>query len=390
MREACDVVVDASGALLAAVAGVREIVLSGANAAESQGTLPRATADALLASGLLAMKLPVVLGGWEADLAVQVQVIEALAYLDPAAGWCQMVGASAIGWPGAFLTDEALAVVFRDGRWPHASVVVQPTGTAVALDDGYRLSGRWSFASGIRHAEWITAGALVRGRQGRPPVHVMAVFPAAAAQVCDDWQVAGLEGTGSCSFIVEELFVAAAFTWDFASSEPRRGGALYRLGWPGFVAHEPAAFALGIARRALDEIVAVARAHDGGVDQRPLALSPTLRYTVGEADIRLRAARALVMEVCGAMWSVVCAGETPSPKLQAELRSVSAFTTHVATDIATQAFRAGGSRAVYRTSVLQRCLRSIAAAGQHWLARDDAHEIYGRFVLEPPEPRRTL
>jgi indole-3-acetate monooxygenase len=363
--------------LLAIVDGIGNTIRSGEAEAEFGGTLPAATVAALSGSGLLAMKLPHALGGAEADPISQVYVIEALAALDSAAAWCTMVGASAIAWPGAFLADDAIADIFAGGRVPCAAVVVQPTGVATPVDGGYRVSGHWVLASGIRHAEWVTAGVRVTHSSGTPRGHLMTVFRAADVQIDDDWHAAGLQGTGSCGFSVVDLFVPAAFSWEFSYARPRRGGALYRLGWPGFVAHEPAAFALGIARRALDAMRANAAAAPA---RAPASRLETLHHAVGESEIRLHAARALVLEAYGGAWDFLQHHHALSETMQAELRSVAAYTTETAFEIAAQAFRAGGSGAVYTSSVLQRCLRDISVAGQHWLAGASAHETYGRLL----------
>jgi len=185
-------------ALLAAVENVRETVASQANEAEKQATLPRATVDALITSGLFTLKLPAILGGAEADPVTQIEVIEALSAIEPSAGWCTMIGATGIGLPAAFLAEEAIARIFAGGHIPTAALVAMPTGQAVPTDGGYRLSGRWAFVSGVRHAQWITAGVRVVRPGDAPPEQRMMSFPAAAAQIHDNWRVAGLQGTGSC------------------------------------------------------------------------------------------------------------------------------------------------------------------------------------------------
>jgi alkylation response protein AidB-like acyl-CoA dehydrogenase len=139
-------------ALLAAVESVRETVVAGADAAEAQATLPQATVQALDDAGLFALKLPAVLGGAEADLVTQLEVLEALSYIDASAGWCTLIGAAAIAGPGAFLMEEAIAQIFAHGHVPRAAGTFMPSGHAVPVDGGYRVSGRWAFASGIRHA----------------------------------------------------------------------------------------------------------------------------------------------------------------------------------------------------------------------------------------------
>ena len=145
--------------LLDAVASVRETVSACADESERLGTLAPAAVDAIRDAGLFTLKLPMPLGGAEADPVTQCEVIEELAYIDAAAGWCLMIGATAVGRPGAFLPDEAIAEMFPNGRIPTAATATSISGEAIPVDGGYTLTGRWPFASGVRHAEWMVAGA---------------------------------------------------------------------------------------------------------------------------------------------------------------------------------------------------------------------------------------
>src|SRR5262245_34805869 len=144
--------------LLEAVESVRAVLAAHADEAETLGTLPPVTVDPLKTSGLLALKPPAVLGGAEADPVTQIKTLEAVTRIDTSAGWCTMIGAACIGWPFAFLADEAIAHVFAASDLPTAAGTFRPAGTAVPVAGGYRVNGRWGFASGVRHAQWTLAG----------------------------------------------------------------------------------------------------------------------------------------------------------------------------------------------------------------------------------------
>jgi alkylation response protein AidB-like acyl-CoA dehydrogenase len=373
-------------ALLAAVEGVRETLVAGANEAEANATLPPTTVQALDDAGLFAMKLPAVLGGAEADLVTQLEILEAVSYIDTSAGWCLLIGASAVAGLGAFLADEALAQVFVGRHVPRVAGAFMPSGQAVPVDGGYRVSGRWAFASGIRHAQWVTATARVVRTSATAPTLRRMVMPVTAVQIHDNWQVMGLQGTGSCDFSATDLFVPECFSWDVQQARPQRGGPLYRLGMPAFVTNEHVAFALGVGRRALDALLDLAQAKQRGYGQQStLATRPAVHRLLGESDLRLRAARTLAIESYEKAWATVCAGQTLTPRLQAELRSVATFATDVAVEVTTQAFRYSGGTALYSTSVLQRCLRDINAAAQHLMVSEAAYENYGQFLLGLPD-----
>jgi alkylation response protein AidB-like acyl-CoA dehydrogenase len=370
--------------LLDAVDGVGGLVAARADEAEAAGTLSAAAVQALDESGLFALKLPEILGGAEADPVTQIEVIERMAHLDASTAWCLMVGATTIALPAAFLPDEALALLLTQGRMPRAAGVFMPTGRAIEAAGGFRVTGRWAYASGIRHAQWLSATArVVRGGEEVAERRSI-VFPTEAARIHDNWQVAGLRGTGSCDFSVEDLFVPEAFTWNVETARPRRGGPLYRLGFPAFVANEHAAFALGVGGRALEAIVALARSKARGVRPSLVGARATFHRYVGESELRLRAARALTLAVFEEAWSMVSDGRPLPIRLQAETRSTAVHATEVALDVVTRAFRYGGGAALYQANVLQRCLRDMNAGAQHLIVSDTAYENLGQIALEIP------
>ena len=373
--------------LMDAVESVRPTLEANAQAAEESATLPPASVAALYDSGLLRLKLPHVLGGAEADPITQLDVLEAVSRIDPAAGWCLMIGAASVGSLGAFLPDDAIDELFAGGNPPRTAGAFAPYGTAIPVAGGYRVSGRWPFGSGVRHSDWVSAGARVKSDDAHP-LQLRVVMPRREVTVHDNWQVMGLRGTGSCDFSVDDLFVPERFAWDVSRTEPTRGGPLYRLGRPGFVTNEHSAFALGVGRRALDAVTEVAASKTRGYNSTNLlANRPVLQRAIGECDLRLRAARALNVEILGDAWDAVCAGHPPAPPLQAQMRAVATHTTDVAADVATQAFRYGGGSALFTTNILQQCLRDVNAAAQHQMVSDTAYENHGQFLLGLPDAR---
>ena len=372
--------------LLDIVESVRDTVAATGEESERLGTLAPAAVDAIRDAGLFTLKLPQALGGAEADPVTQIEIIEELAYIDASAGWSLMIGATAIGRPGAFVSDEAVAEIFDGGRVPTAATSTALTGKAVPVDGGYILSGRWPFASGVRHAEWMTAGASIPARENTEETGVTLVYPAKKGHIHDNWHVAGLEGSGSNDISVKDLFVPEAFAWESASWHPKRGDAIYRMGRPGFVANEHCGIALGIARRALDDIICNAPLKKrGNPPTTSLADREAFRGNIGVCDMRLRAARMLSHDVFERAYAIACSGQVPDAVVQTEMRAVSAYVTQVAIDVVTTAFRYGGGSAIHLSNMLQRCLRNINAAAQHFMVSDSSLESYGATLLDLPD-----
>jgi alkylation response protein AidB-like acyl-CoA dehydrogenase len=367
--------------LLEAVARIGPEIEAASVEGESLMTLPASSVDLIANSGLLRIKLPEALGGWEADLVTQYEVIEAMAYVDAAAAWCLMIGASSIAIPGAYLPDAAVEEIFRGQHVPRAAAVLAPTGAARQAEGGYTLGGRWAFASAVRHSDWLSVGALVPDAQPDRPRHLMFTLPTSRAHIHDNWDTIGLRGTGSCDVSVDDVFVPTSFTFDLLAGEPARGGPFYRLGLPALVAYEHAAFAIGVARRTVDALVGLAPAKRRGIPPSPLVARGAFQRDLGELDLRLRAARALALESNREAWATVAAGGTPDVRLQAELRAVATFATDVAVDVATRAYRYAGGGAVYKPNVLERSIRDLHTATQHFMVSNAAYESHGQALL---------
>lgn len=370
-------------ALLGSIDRVRDVLRSQCEVEERAATLSSKTVAALSDNGFLTMKLPAVLGGSEADPITQFEVLEQLAGINASASWCAMVGATALGLPGAFLPDSGVAKMFGPAGTPRGAICIMPAGKARPLNGGYSVSGRWSFASGIRHSEWITAlSSVVQDTETQQELRMM-VFRTDTATIHDNWRVAGLKGTGSCDFSVHDIYVPKTMSWNVATDKPQRGGALYHLGIPAFVANEHAAFACGVGRRALDTLIEIVESKKRGYgeDAKNLGDKGTIQGLIGRSEVALRAARTLAIELNERAWKEVCGGRALPTQLQSELRSVATYCTEIATGITTQAFRCAGAGAIYEHSTLQRCLRDINVAAQHLLVSESSFENLGKIAL---------
>jgi alkylation response protein AidB-like acyl-CoA dehydrogenase len=296
------------------------------------------------------------------------------------------IGATSIGWPGAFLPEESLPRIFKGDHIPHVAGVGGVRGRGVAVDGGFEISGRFQFASGIGHAEWLVGGAAIQDEAGETVEQRFFLVPISEAVIHDNWRVAGLKGTSSGDFSLESVFVPAEMTWDWqdlSQGRPQRGGNIFRLGMPAFTAMEHAAFSLGVGQRALDLVIETAQSKLRGHAAAATLIRdrPVFQRFVGEADLRLRAAHALVCELHERAWQEVCAGRSVEPSLATELRAVGVFATETAVDVAGQAMKYGGGSALFLDNMLQRCFRDVVASGQHLAVSDTSYEAHGKFKL---------
>src|SRR5215472_4892971 len=261
--------------LLAEVETVAPVLTEHAPQSEKLGRLDEPTVEALRKTRLLRFACPRELGGYEADPVTAMEVLEAVTRIDGSAGWTLGILALTSAIAGSFLPAETAQRIFAKGVPPMAGLIA-PKGKAEPVDGGYRVTGRWSFGSGIHHADWVIAAAFLPG-QPVPAGARMVLLPRGQVIIHDNWQVAGLKASGSCDYSIENVFVPDEMTFPFMDSilgNAVTGGAALRLGIPAFVIPFHMAIALGIARRALDEITEQAVEKVRGASGSPPSLLP--------------------------------------------------------------------------------------------------------------------
>jgi len=285
--------VDGSGAvkagLLAAIGTHRQEFEAAGIRAEAERNLPSGTMATLRELGAFWLKTPAELGGTPLDPLDFCDVLEEFAYTDGATAWAVMVGNGGTGTAGGWLPHAGARWVFVPGRpLPLVMGTPGPRGTGRPAAGGYVVSGQWSFASGCGHADWLIGGFRSAGPDGRLMV---AIVPREHATVIDNWRVAGLRGSGSFDFRLEEVFVPADLTFERAASACR-GGALFNVEAHVFLSNELPPLMTGMARRALDEMSGLAGQAARVPGGPSLADRPAFHAELGRAQTRLRAARA--------------------------------------------------------------------------------------------------
>lgn len=339
---------------------------------EQARRLPLDLLDELTQAGCFRMGLPRSHGGEELGLADIIRIIELLSRADGGVGWTVMIGGTT---PElfAFLPRQRFDALYASGPDLIGGGTFAPKGLAVAVDGGYRASGRWPFASGSEHCSWLMAHCVVLGADGglQPgpkglPMMRAVVLPAEAFQIVDTWHVSGLRGTGSHDVVLAETFVPADQAMDIFG-EANLDGALFRIPLLGKFALYVAAVGTGIAAGALEEVQALAA---GGkrpafAPQQRLAENPLFQHRLGEADANLRAARALLYAEADAAWAAAVEERPVSPLERARLRATGAHVTALATSVVDTAYSLGGGTSVYNSCPLQRRLRDIHTVTQH-------------------------
>jgi indole-3-acetate monooxygenase len=236
--------------LLAEVDSIAPTLAEHAPLSEKLGRLDKPSIEAVRSTRLLRAFAPRELGGLEIDPVTATLILEALARIDGSAGWTIGILSNSAGVIGAYLPAATARRICAEGVPPMAGTFL-PKGQAEPISGGYRVKGRWPFASGIHHADWVGFNAFVLGRPQSEGVQSV-VLPREQVVIHDNWRVAGLRGTGSCDFSVEDVLVPDEMTISLTAvyqGKAVTGGPALRLGLPGLFASFHIGIALGIARR---------------------------------------------------------------------------------------------------------------------------------------------
>jgi alkylation response protein AidB-like acyl-CoA dehydrogenase len=344
---------------------------------ERSRRLPPGIVDELATSGLLRMCVPRRYGGDEVDPIRFVEVVEQLARADGAVAWCLWIYASA-PWFLAYAPDEAVRSVYAGGPDVLVASPLTASGEAVPAPGGYRLSGRWPFASGSRHCQWLVCRGVITEAGSRPTR--LFLVPAESVELVDTWTSSGLCGTGSGDVVVRDLFVPAGHCIEFGFGPPRWPEPLYAFPHRSLAAGS-AAIALGVARAALDHFTAFAQGKIPAGGGPRLAERPTVQAKVSRSEAQLRAARAVLYDEMGSLWDAVLSGGALPDRQRALLRAAANHACTSAAAVVDTVYRAAGGTSVYASSPLHRHFRDIHTVTQHFFHSEDIDIISGAVLL---------
>jgi alkylation response protein AidB-like acyl-CoA dehydrogenase len=349
---------------------------------EASRTLPRDIVDDLAAAGLFKLYVPARYGGAEVSAADGLAVMEEVAAHDGSTGWCVMI-AMTTGLLAGYLPAEYAADVYG----PAGAITggfAAPMGRGKRVDGGISVSGRWQWGSGIAHCTAIGGGCVVHG--GGPdgderPTAKFVLFDLDDVEVLDTWYVAGLKGTGSTDYQVSDAFVPEGRWFALAGAVPREDGPLYRFSFFGLLALGVSMISLGLARRSIEELIALAGTKRPQGSSRPLAERTPVQADVAIAEASLRSARAFVADAVGDTWSSLLRGDPVSDEQRRVIRLAATHAMATGADVVDRMYTAAGGAAVYESSALQRVLRDVHVATQHAITSPRTYELAGRLRL---------
>jgi len=376
-----------------AATAFRPKILAQRERIETERRLPDDLVHDLAHAGFFRIFLPAPYGGLDLSPIAAAEVLEELAHADASVAWCVWNGNTywtTVRWP----KDVAQAIFANPDTILANST--RPSGRAVAVEGGYRVSGRWSLVSGCQFSAWFILLCVVH-EHGAPrltadtPEFKFMLCPAADCEIVDTWTVAGLRGTGSHDVVVQDRFVPASYASSYADplvlTDTR-----YKLPPSSRILPGLGAIALGIARRAIDALIELAGAKRQERTSHALTEDRGAQTRLSQADALVSAARLFLFDTVERLWHDVVAGREASVQTRAQSRLATWHAVTSACQAVDLVYLSGGATSLYATCPIERAFRDVHAITQHIGVHPRILETTGRvlFGLEPDIPLSML
>lgn len=347
---------------------------------ERERRVPGPIIQAMKDAGIFRISAPRAVGGLELDPLTQTEVIEALSSADASAGWVAAIGSDGGYWASC-LEPAVARELYRDVDVITAGAG-RPSGRAVVVPGGFRVSGRWAFGSGIQDATWAVVNCIVydgetprRTETGAPETR-FCYLPGPSCTVVDTWTTTGLRGSGSHDHAVTDEFVPAERT--FNRVRPKIPGPLYAF--PYMLLANQVGVPLGVARAAIDALVELAESKPSQ-PAGTLRDEPYVQLAVARAEAKLGGARGYVWQAVGELWETLVAGEPLSPRQRAQFLLAMTAGCAACVEVVDLMYRAGGGSSLYATNPLDRYLRDAHTMQQHVEFSEKGFQAAGRTFL---------
>jgi alkylation response protein AidB-like acyl-CoA dehydrogenase len=365
---------------------VAPVVAASADTLERTQRFPAPLLDALHEARLFRLLLPRAAGGEEVEPWTYFDAVAEIGRHDASVAWCIFV-ANSSALIAAFLPGDVAGEIFAD---PRTTIAWGPPNAyrATAVPGGYRVTGRWDFASGCRHAAWMGAhcnvtepdGSLRLNKAGRPTTRTL-LFPAEAATLIHTWDVIGLRGTASDSYAVTDLFVPEAYSTTREDPSLRREpGRLYAFTMQGLYAVGVAGVAVGTAQAMLDAFKALAREKTPRGLGR-LADNAVVQSNVARMEADLGAARAYMTQTLHEVWDGAYGTAPIDVPARARVRLACAQAILTANQVADRTYKAAGVSAIFDGSPFVRRFRDMHTLLQQIQSREAHFEAVGQILL---------
>ena len=340
--------------------------------------VPDELVDQLKDTGAFRLWVAKAYGGMQSHVLDLMQAVQTLSYYNGSLGWILGVTGTAALSSGYLPSEVAQAVYGHPraltGGW------AAPAGRAKRVEGGILVSGKWSWGSGIRYCSHIVGGILVEQEENQRPISAIGFFDPKDVQFIDNWKVLGLNGTNSIDYQVEDLFVPDGYWMPFPVQKAHIDTTLYRFSFLGALSTGVASVGLGLAQRAIDEIIQLSQHKVPNGARRSLSERPVIHEKIALMQARYQSCKLLLEEKVRKNWAEAEHGSI-SVKTKSELRLASTYAVEECTAIVSQAYKIGGGSSIWDGIKLQELLKDIHMVSQHGMVGPSNFEIAGRVAF---------
>jgi 3-hydroxy-9,10-secoandrosta-1,3,5(10)-triene-9,17-dione monooxygenase len=354
---------------------------------ENRALLPETVKD-FVDAGLFRILQPAQYGGFEMSPLTLFKVAMELAKGCPSSAWCLCLVA-VHNWEIALLDPRAAADLWEKDPDARASSSYAPFGKVVAVDGGYRLSGRWSWSSGADHCSWVILGGIVprpEGSSGPPDVRAFLV-PRSDYEVVDVWHVLGLKGTGSNDILVKDAFVPEHRTHQFINSFLMADlgrkvftSRNYKYPFGVIFAYSLATVTIGMADGALETFREDMKVRLGAYDGAKALEDPFVRYRLAEAEAIIRGLHMRLEANFAELDALIDVDAEIPLDLRVKNKWDAQWIAKEAQKAVELLFKASGARGIKLDSPMQRFFRDVHAASNHAFLNPDKGSLNAGLV----------
>jgi 3-hydroxy-9,10-secoandrosta-1,3,5(10)-triene-9,17-dione monooxygenase len=375
-------------ALLQQAEAIRPILERNAEQTDALRRLPDENVRALTESGLCRLMVPRRFGGHQTSIRTYAEVTAEIGRGCGSTAWVSSL-INVCAWLTGLFPERAQQDVW--GPNPDAWVAgsLAPHGTAVAVDGGWRVTGRWPWASGCLHAQWVACGIHMNDEQGNMSNLGLSLIPIQDVTIEDTWFMAGMKGTGSNTIVATDVFVPehrflpypAAFAGQYRTEH--RDETVYRVALVPVTVLILAGSQLGVARAALDHVVA--KAPTRGITHTTFTSqtqSAGFQMLVAEAAMKIDSAGLHVGRAADDLDRYAQAGTHPDLTARARVRMDTALAAKYCRDAVELLVQAHGTSSLADFNRMQRLWRDVHVASHHAITEWQVNlEVYGKALL---------
>lgn len=369
--------------VVAATRALKPKLAAGARQAETQRRPIDECWDELRRSGYFYLLVPKRYGGLEADIDDVIDATLPVAEGCGSTGWVAMFGLvhnrHMVGYP-----DDVLEELFGGGRYVIEAAATMPPGCAVPVEGGYRVTGRWQWATCITQADWVQAIVNIESPDGPKPGAIL--IPAADLRIVDTWDTIGMRATGTHDVVCEDLFVPARY---LMPAQRRDGGGdgrfdhpIYRVPLSPLLAFTTAVPTLGVARAAVAAYRERLAAHTKRGTSEAQKDKPAAQIRLARADTMVKTAEILIRHAIKENLRIAAEGGLGDVAFRNALRAELSYAAQLCREAVIVCCEASGTSIHYVHNPMQRYLRDIMVMTSHVIFDIDVTmEQHGRSML---------